>query len=132
MKMKVYWVYKILPAFVFFTERFIPKKYQVAVTRFFICVFVRPNHIHQKCFIEHELTHVKQTYRTLFLFPFLYLIPYFRFMFEAEAYARQAICFGKKEYVHWFAQELIKHYNLNISYKKAYNKILNYYNRFRR
>ena len=62
MKFEIISVYRFLPAFVFFTDKTIPKQF-AGMTNLNV-IRIRPKYEHDKGLLEHELTHVKQFYRS--------------------------------------------------------------------
>jgi len=74
--------------FVFYTDLFVPKAHGAVTYAFF--VLIRPKYEGNRPLLEHELTHVRQFWRTFGLFPFLYLISKkYRLKAEVEAYRTQ-------------------------------------------
>ena len=65
-KFRLKFVYGILPAFVFYTDKYVPRN--VAGVAYENLVFIRPEYRENEEFLVHELTHVKQYYRYLFTF----------------------------------------------------------------
>lgn len=53
---KIKFVYKFLPSFVFYTNRFIPKKF--GASTYGIFVFIRPKYKNDEGLLEHELTSI--------------------------------------------------------------------------
>ena len=64
-------VYRFLPAIVLYTDKGIPERF-AGYTRG-IVVRIRPEYRNDKGLLMHELTHVKQNYRSFFLHSFLLL-----------------------------------------------------------
>ena len=88
--MKVYWVYRFLPALVITISDDRPMSWGDARTNGFV-VRVRKFRSADEGVIRHELVHVKQWYRMLLIFhPLLYrLWPRYRIWSEAEAFREQ-------------------------------------------
>ena len=117
--MKIYWVYKYFPAFIFATNFFVSAN--AGATTFGPLVFIR----HSKTFPaipknraeglrEHELTHVKQFYRTCGLNGIRYLFSKnWRFKYELEAYKEQLKYVPESEET--FAWYLVARYGLNVT-----------------
>jgi hypothetical protein len=90
-------VYGGLPAFIL-RNNLVPKGFN-GITLGFV-VNLRP-HVYDsveywaQALVEHELVHVRQFYRSLGLFPFLYLLhPASRMKYECEAYSVQIRMLG--------------------------------------
>lgn len=80
----------------------------------FFFIFVKSNA--SKMMIEHEKVHVKQFFKTFGLFPFLYMIPSFRYKFEVEAY-RKSIELGMDPWkAAWY---IITQYNIDKSLQEV-------------
>lgn len=121
--MKIKAVYKVLPAFVFYTDRFVKRRFDAMA--FGPLVFIRPGFRDSKPLLVHELVHVKQFYRYLGLNGLLYLFSKkMRLKFELEAYKEQLKLVDEKkrqrktERVALFISEK---YNLDISYEDVLN-----------
>jgi len=90
-------VYRVLPALIFRTN-LVPKGFN-GITLGFV-VNLRPQVYDSterfaQAIVEHELVHVRQFYRSLGLFPFLYLLhPASRMKYECEAYSVQIRMLG--------------------------------------
>lgn len=116
----VKFVYRVLPAFVFYADWIVPKKYD-ALTVFNV-VFIRPSHRNDEGLLHHELTHVKQIYRTFPLFPLRYnLSKKYRLNAELEAYKVQLSYEKDKEQaLRKIADVLATGYGLGITREEAY------------
>jgi len=83
-----------------------------------------------KGLLAHELVHVKQCYRTLFMHGLIYrLNKNYRLRSEAEAYATQLKINkleGKEDYTNFYADRITKLYNLNVTFDEAKQKILEF------
>lgn len=86
--MKIIWLYKILPAFVFYTEN-LPKRYGGIST--FMFIRLRPKYEEDSGLLDHELTHVRQLYRSCGFSLIMAFIPLIRYWMEIEAYANQML-----------------------------------------
>jgi hypothetical protein len=84
--MKLKLVYGCLPVIILFTK-LVPNRLK-ALNLGFIVIF-SPEYAHDSARIEHELTHVKQWYRSCGLFWLLYLLPVSRLKYECEAHAKE-------------------------------------------
>ena len=122
--MKIRFVFGFLPAFIFYTNFSIPKKKFMAITRYMF-VFIRPRFRNNRCIVEHELQHVRQVYRTFFLWPFIYFLSKKkRLEYEAEAYAKQVICKGGHDrFIRAYARLIAALYDLDVSPAQAYTAI---------
>jgi len=86
--MKIKAVYKVLPAFIFYTDRFVKRRFDAMA--FGPLVFIRPSFRDSKSLLVHEVVHVKQFYRYLGLNGLLYLFSKkMRLKLELEAYKEQ-------------------------------------------
>ncbi len=115
LRMKIKTVYKILPAVVIFTNRVPEGSAGVANA---MIVRIRPEYVNDEGLLQHELTHVKQSYRLLILFhSILYLLddPY-RLHAEVEAYRKQ-LEYSKNKVadIDRFAGFIAEKYDLDIS-----------------
>jgi len=82
--MKVKFVFKILPVFIFYGSKVKGGKTKGMVIR------INEKYINDRGLLEHELTHVKQFYKLPFINDFLYtLLKSWRYKCELEAYAEQ-------------------------------------------
>lgn len=114
-------VYKVLPAFVFYNDKLVPEGYG-GVTRFNF-VFLREKYKDRdEGILQHELTHVKQLYRSFLLFPYLYLLSKkFRLKSEVKAYKVQASYYQNKEASYqWMARAIATKYKLDVTSDEAY------------
>ena len=86
--MKIKFVYAILPALVVYTEH-VPEGSAGCANA--MVVRIRTKYENDEGLLQHELTHVKQAYRLLFLFhALLYLLDDdYRLHAEVEAYRKQ-------------------------------------------
>lgn len=119
--MKSMFVYGVCPAFVFYTEKI--KEGFGGVAKW--CrVKIRPKYRDDRGLLEHELTHVKQWYRTLFLHPVLYkFCAKYRLRSEVEAYRVQLRFYPKSRQValkNHFAEAIASKYRLNVSVGRAF------------
>jgi len=86
--MIVRFVYGIFPAVIFFTDKLVRSGFK-GTTRGAV-IGIAPDKRSDQGLIEHELTHVRQWYRTLGLHSFLYLFfGDYRLEAEVEAYRKQ-------------------------------------------
>ena len=116
--MIVKFVYGFLPAIIIPVKRR-PEPFD-ARTKFFV-IKIWHKRLDDKALLEHELTHVRQFWRTFGLHFILYkLSKRYRFYAECEAYANQCRALGSKPiFVEIAAKHLTKLYNLNIGFHKA-------------
>jgi len=117
--MKIIFVYKILPATVIYTDR-LPEGFG-GVSNAMI-VRIRPKFEGDEGLLQHELTHVKQTYRLLILFAsLLYLLDDdYRLHAEVEAYRKQLEYSKDKDAdTDLFAWFISTKYDLNVSKEAA-------------
>lgn len=86
--MEIKFVYGILPALVVYTDH-VPEGSAGCANA--MVVRIRPQYVNDEGLLQHELTHVKQAYRLLFLFhALLYLLDdCYRLHAEVEAYRKQ-------------------------------------------
>lgn len=123
--MKVKFVYRILPAFIFYTNRFV-RKGGLAFGPF---IFIRPKYRNDGGLLEHELTHVKQFYRSLGFFLLGYYLSWkCRLKAEIEAYAVQLKFPPASEnpeiYRKLYARFIATTYKIPISEKEAERLLL--------
>ena len=123
----VKWVFKVLPAFVFYTDRFVPKRFG-GVT-YGIFVFIRKKYRNDRGLLEHELVHVKQFYRTLGLHALLYsLWKRYRLRSEVSAYRVQLsyppALEDPERYRDLFAGFVAQKYGLSITKEQARELLL--------
>lgn len=91
----MYWIYKILPAFLIRTKNkwLLPGTLRGKV--YWMFIFIRKDIKNEESTIQHELVHVKQNYR---LTPIFYRILYskekWRLKFEVEAF-KKSIEYGR-------------------------------------
>ena len=140
--MEIKFVYKCLPAFIFYVKdisiigKWMKEKKYLGYTVYNL-VFIRKSQVNNKCLLQHELTHVKQVYRTLMVIHgWLYRFSKkYRLKAEAEAYAQQALCKANglypklKKYVRAYARLLSSGlYDLGCDYdfEICCKKILDY------
>lgn len=86
--MKIKFVYGIFPALIFYTDWI---NDQFAGVGNAMIVRIRPQHKDDEGLLQHELTHVRQSYRWLIIFhAWLYLLSdNYRLHAEVEAYRKQ-------------------------------------------
>lgn len=117
--MKVKFVYGIFPALVVYTDRI---KAGFAGCANAMVVRIRPAKAADEGILEHELTHVRQSYRGLIvIFALRYLFSKsFRLDSEIEAYRKQLECSADKPAsVKTFAGFLATKYDLGINAEEA-------------
>ena len=118
-------VYKVLPAFIIYTNRFIDDGFSGKA--FGNIILIKPHYKNDKCLLMHELVHVKQFYKTFGLHSVLYkLSEAYRLKCEIEAYTETIKC---KEYTNenqfrWIVKSLSNNYDLSYTYEEI-NKLLN-------
>jgi len=120
--MMIKFVYKILPTLVFYTDRIIPERFGGYTTG--ILVFIRPKYKDDEGLLYHELTHVRQFYRTLGLHAILYLLSKrYRLKAEIEAYREQLkhppAVNNPEPYRELYAKFIATKYGLDISEREA-------------
>jgi hypothetical protein len=105
--------------FVFYTDLFIPKRFNGLTVAFLI--FLRPGVKGETDLLEHEKIHVNQFWRTLGLNGLFYkLSKKYRLNYELEAYRKQLeFCVNKEYATNLFATYLSTNYNLNLTYDEA-------------
>ena len=120
----VYHVYKVLPAFVIYTDKLDNK--DSAITKGPI-VIMRPELRDVESIRNHELVHVKQCYRCLFYhwLPMMFNDNQLAKM-ESEAYA---IGITSKDNIPFWAEFIKKEYKLTISTEKIEEYITYYWER---
>ncbi|AJG18798.1 hypothetical protein [Cupriavidus basilensis] len=111
-------VYRVLPVLVIRTDRLIPARFQGY--NLGPVILLRPTA--RAALLEHELTHSRQVYRTLFLMGAIYyLSKRWRLRWEAEAYAVQWKAGDSLANLSTF---LANNYHLGISVSEAQRAIL--------
>ena len=120
--MKLKFVYGFLPAIVFYTDKLIPKRFGAYTIG--PIVLIRPKYKDNEGLLQHELTHVKQMYRTLLLHGLFYLLSKgYRLRAEVEAYRVQLQYPPASESPHKYRKKFAKFiatkYGLSISEKEA-------------
>jgi hypothetical protein len=113
---EVRFVYGAFPAFIIWTDKSL-KDWQGAVTRGNV-IIARPKYRGvDEGIIEHELTHVKQFYRTGSVHSWLYLFSKtYRLFSEAETYAKQLSVYPDwKSRVDKFVGYLFESYDLDMT-----------------
>jgi hypothetical protein len=104
-------VYKILPAFVIYTSDLPENKGGVA--NGFI-VRIKPKYKSDNGILQHELTHIKQWYRTFTFHSLLYLFnKKYRLSSEVEAY-REQLKYYLDDRTDLFAKFIAEDYNLDV------------------
>ena len=107
----------------FHTTRFIPQGSAGCVRVFLVpVIFIRPEYKNDKGLYAHELTHVKQAWRSIF--PPIYAIRYlmdksYRLKCEVEAYKKQLEFNPERRLT--YAKFIAERYDLNISMTEAAN-----------
>ena len=98
----------------FYTNRFLPSWAAGATIGPFI--FIRPHKKNDEGLYQHELTHVKQGFKGLFVFhSLLYLlVPKYRLACEVEAYKVQ-LKYYKDDRTSLFAKFIAEKYKLKVS-----------------
>jgi hypothetical protein len=82
--MRIKFVYRIFPVFIFYYKGKENKTYDA--TTFFNIIFIREKYRDNEAILQHEITHARQFYRTCGLHFFLYLLsPKYRLYSEIEA-----------------------------------------------
>lgn len=117
--MKIYWVYRFFPAFIFATNFFVFPN--AGATTYGPFVFIRPSKTFPSIpkeraegLREHELIHVKQFYRTCGINGILYVFSKkWRLKYEIEAYREQLKYVP--ESLETFVSYLIVRYRLNVT-----------------
>lgn len=120
---EVYHVYKICPAFVVYTDKFL-RSGSVGTTKGMI-VIIHPNARGYKEILEHELMHIKQGYRCGFLYwiPMLWSDNILTHM-EAEAYA---LHIPDEKSIPFWANMLKEEYKFSASVEELEHYILYYW-----
>ena len=127
--MDIVFVKKIIPVFVFYTEKFLRKNTgAMAITIGPLAiVIIKPKYkdtdegIH-----NHEYTHVKQSWRYLWV-PFALLYRFsdkHRLQFEAEAYAIQYRSYPDEKRFNMFIDYLHRHYKLPYTRARCAEELL--------
>ena len=116
--MRVVFVYGILPAFLSYTSR-IPTKFGGLARGPF--VKIRPKYMNDIGLHHHEMTHVKQWYRTFGFHGLLYKYNHdYKLKAEVEAYKVQLKhCEQPKYNIYLFADYITKKYGLDVSRDEA-------------
>ncbi len=116
--MKVIFIKHFLPAFVFYTRKFIPDNC-LGIAKC-MCVFILPDCRNDKGVLVHELTHVWQFYRLPIIGSWLSLLSTkYRLKCEVEAYKKQLEY--EPENIDAYAKLLYTKYDFNISVEEAKN-----------
>ena len=104
----------------FYTTRLLPSNAAGGVRQIFIIpvILIRPDKRDDFGIYRHELTHVKQVFKTFFLFGFLYWIKEYRLACEVEAYKEQAKHY-QDDRLPLFAWRIATKYNLPITEQAA-------------
>ena len=115
--MKIKFVYKILPVIVVYTDNLDPKWGGYCYGPF---IKIRNKYIDDKGLLEHELTHSKQVYRTMFLHGLMYKFSEkYRVKSEVEAYKVQASYYTDKDYhYNWMSDAILSKYDVKKYSKK--------------
>jgi len=114
---KVVFVFGILPALVMYSDQ-LPQPWQGGVTQGPV-IRLRQKYMDDAGILAHELVHVRQWYRTLFVHPLLYLFSKrYRLAAEAEAY-REQLRHYPDDRTQLFATFMATHYGLQISVAEA-------------
>lgn len=117
-------VYGCLPAIVIYNDSLVPEKFGGITWVFFI--LLREKYKTDQGILEHELVHVRQLYRTLFLSPLIYLrSKKYRLKCEVEAYRKQLSYYpDKADSLRWMSNAISTKYKLNITAAEAYRKLV--------
>ena len=112
-------VYGVLPAFVIYNDKLVPEKFG-GITRCMF-IFMKSKYRADDGLLQHELTHVKQFYRTLGFSLIMYaLSKNYRFSAEVEAYKAQSEYYKNKELSYnWMVDSLTTKYDLDITKEQA-------------
>ena len=115
--MKLMFVYKVLPALVFYTDNV---KTGFGGMAYGPVVKIRKKYENvDRGLLEHELTHVEQWYRTLGTHGIWYLLSRkYRLTSEVEAYKVQASYYNY-DATGWMADAILTKYNLNVSWERV-------------
>jgi len=107
--MKLIFVYKVLPAVLFYTDNINPK---FGGMTYGPVVFIRNKYKEDYGLLEHELNHVKQWYRTLGTHPIWYrLSAKYRLNCEIQSYKVQASYYDYDS-TGWMADAIISKYDI--------------------
>lgn len=122
--MKIKFVYKILPVLVLYTDNLDPKWGGYCYGPF---IKIRNKYKDDIGLLEHELTHSKQVYRTIFLHGLFYKFSEtYRVKSEVEAYKVQASYYNNKSMVYeWMADAILEKYKVTKYSKKKVINMLN-------
>lgn len=114
--MKIKFVYKILPVLVLYTDNLDPKWGGYCYGPF---IKIRNKYKDDIGLLEHELTHSKQVYRTIFLHGLFYKFSEtYRVKSEVEAYKVQASYYSDTMgSYNWMSDVILEKYNIS-----KYNK----------
>ena len=121
--MKFTFVYGMLPALVCYTDH-VPEGSAGCANA--MIVRIRPGYRDDVGLLQHELTHVKQAYRLLFLFhALLYLLDdSYRLHAEVEAYGKQLeYSSDKNADAARFAESICNKYNLHVDQTSVENML---------
>lgn len=120
--MKLKFVYLIFPAIIRYTED--PIK-GFAGSALGPSIKIQEKYKEDKGLLEHELTHVRQFYKTLGLLPILYHFDKFKYKYEVEAYRIQLkYAKNKKWAAELFAGFIADRYNLEVDASKVKEDLL--------
>ena len=113
-------VYGVLPALVIYTDKMRRPQSTGGYAKGF-CIKIRAKHRYDTGLLEHELTHVKQWYRTLSLHSFLYMCSkWYRKISETEAYRVQLkYAKNREKAIERFANAMVDKYKLGITVEEA-------------
>ena len=126
--MSVKWVYGIFPAFIKYTEKV---SYGRAGTANMMFIRILPDARDDVGLLNHEMTHVRQWYRTIGLHTLLYAwSERYRLSAEAEAYAVQVLSYPEDDSqkanrrIDLFARFISTTYDLHITEAEARDRIM--------
>lgn len=114
--MEFYTIFGFIPVPVFWTNRFL-ESWQGGKSKGIFCIIRRKYKGIDNGILEHELTHCRQFYSTLFLHGFFYRFSSkYRLQSEVEAYKKQLEYYQNKEFcINWMSKAIVEKYNLNVT-----------------
>jgi len=108
--------------FVFYQDWMVPPRFGGITYGFLIAI--REKYRRDVGLLEHEKVHVRQFWRTLCLFPLIYLLSKkWRFRWEVEAYRKQMKHYADDRSAR-FAYFMATKYRLNITEQEAYAALI--------
>lgn len=130
--MKIKFILNFIPVLIFYVDSISKNRAGVSYGLF---VKILKEYKNDEGLIQHELTHCRQFYRTLFIHGVLYKFwSHYRYISEVEAYAVQ-LKYYKEERINClslvYGKSIAVNYNLDVTRYQSMFKILSYYNKYK-